>query len=287
MSWFAIKLQLNGTSPVLSVALRFGLASALLFAYCLWQKKNLRFNSRAHARMALLGVALYAVPFTLLYSASQSLPSGMVALLFSSTLLFNLLLGSLFLRTEVTAYKIVTCFVGIGGLALLVLSQVGHDSLGDQGEIAAMLAIMGAFIGSVGAIVSARNRAVGIQIVEGNTFAMGYASLLLLAICVLREEHLSINLTPSFIGAWLYLSVFASVLGFGLYLKLVQQVGPDQAGYATVLFPVVSLSISALAENVQWNQVALAGIMLVFLGNLLLVRSQPASGTTVTSGANR
>jgi hypothetical protein len=47
---------------------------------------------------------------------------------------------------------------------------------------------------------------------------------------------------------------------------------PERAAYCTVLFPVVALNVSAFAEGYQWTAPALAGLVLVMLGNVLVFR---------------
>jgi drug/metabolite transporter (DMT)-like permease len=279
LSWIAIKGQLNGTPPLLSIALRFGLASLLLFVFCLIRGRRLVFLPSAHARMALLGLSLYAAPFFFLYQASVVLPSGIVALVFSSTLVFNLVFARIFDGGSIDALKILACAIGLSGLALLTGSQAAGQALGHDGLVGGLFALMGALLGSLGSIVSTRNRKAGIQIVEGNAFAMGYATLLILALAAASGTDWVLLLTPSYLQAWLYLSVLASVFGFGCYLYLVNGVGPEKAAYATVLFPVVSLCVSAFVEVVRWNAAALAGIVLILLGNAVLVwpRRAPAA----------
>ena len=63
-----------------------------------------------------------------------------------------------------------------------------------------------------------------------------------------------------------------SVIGFTAYLTLVGRMGPERAAYCTVLFPVVALNVSAFAEGYQWTAPALAGLVLVMLGNVLVFR---------------
>ena len=63
-----------------------------------------------------------------------------------------------------------------------------------------------------------------------------------------------------------------SVIGFTAYLTLVGRMGPERAAYCTVLFPVVALNVSAYAEGYQWTAPALAGLVLVMVGNVLVFR---------------
>ena len=47
-TWYVITLHLAQVDPAFSVAYRFGLASLLLFAFCLVRHLNLRFSIRDH-----------------------------------------------------------------------------------------------------------------------------------------------------------------------------------------------------------------------------------------------
>jgi drug/metabolite transporter (DMT)-like permease len=53
--------------------------------------------------------------------------------------------------------------------------------------------------------------------------------------------------------------------------------GPERAAYCTVLFPVVALNVSAIAEGYQWTAPALAGLVMVMLGNVLVFRKPKPS----------
>lgn len=48
--------------------------------------------------------------------------------------------------------------------------------------------------------------------------------------------------------------------------------GPERAAYCTVLFPLVALNVSAVAEGYQWTAPALLGLVAVMAGNVLVFR---------------
>ena len=56
-TWLVIKYQLGVVAPEVSVAYRFGAASLLLFAGCLWRREPLRFDPRTHLAFVVLGMA--------------------------------------------------------------------------------------------------------------------------------------------------------------------------------------------------------------------------------------
>lgn len=51
---------------------------------------------------------------------------------------------------------------------------------------------------------------------------------------------------------------------------LMERIGAAQAGYATVLFPIVALMASTIFEEFEWSLAAIAGIGLTILGNLVM-----------------
>ena len=70
--------------------------------------------------------------------------------------------------------------------------------------------------------------------------------------------------------ALVYLAVVASVIGFTTYLMLVARIGSSRAAYATVLFPVIALTISTVAEGYRWHWTGFVGLALALAGNLVL-----------------
>lgn len=69
------------------------------------------------------------------------------------------------------------------------------------------------------------------------------------------------------------LAVPGSIIAFYCYITVIQTLGADKAGYATVLFPVVALSVSTWLEGFEWTATAVLGASLALLGNYVLFRS--------------
>ena len=87
---------------------------------------------------------------------------------------------------------------------------------------------------------------------------------------LLTGQGPAFDASPTYIGAWLYLAIPGSVVGFTAYLTLVGRMGADRAAYCTVLFPVVALNVSAWVEGYHWSAAGLVGLLLVALGNVVV-----------------
>ena len=73
-----------------------------------------------------------------------------------------------------------------------------------------------------------------------------------------------------YVGAWLYLAIAGSVIGFTAYLTRAGRMGADLAAYCTVLSPVVALTVSAAVEGYRWATPALFGLVLVAASSVVM-----------------
>jgi drug/metabolite transporter (DMT)-like permease len=275
-TWLAIKFQLGVVSPELSVAYRFFLASALIFAYSLVRKLPLKFTREQHLFMLLQGALLFSINYILVYFAEVSITSGLVAVIFSLVIVFNVLFGALFLKRPVDVRVLIGGLVGIGGLALIFWPELSGFSLTSAVTLGLLFAVISSLSASLGNIVSARNQANGLPVIQTNAYSMGYGALITLLIALIRGAPLTLEFTPAYLGSLLYLALFGSVIAFGSYLTLLGRIGPDRAAYSTILFPVVALLLSALFESMALDVTQFGGVGLILLGNVVvLTRPKP------------
>jgi drug/metabolite transporter (DMT)-like permease len=78
-TWIAIKVQIAGAAPEVGVALRFSLATLLIFGWCRWRGVRLQFDRRTHALFGLLGACGFGVGYILIYHAERYIVSGTAA----------------------------------------------------------------------------------------------------------------------------------------------------------------------------------------------------------------
>ena len=268
-TWLGIKFQLGEVDPLVSVIYRFCLASALLFAWCGLRDLNMRFALRDHLFIALQGTCLFAVNYWLFYLAEVHLTSGIVAVMFSTIVFWNIFNGRLFLKTPLRANVIGGAVLGIVGICLVFWPELSGFSLVDDGFRGFVLSMAATLLASFGNILSSRNQRHGLPVVQTNAFGMAYGTLLMLLVALIAGKPFSIDPSAPYILSLLYLALFGSVIAFGCYLTLVGSIGADRASYATLLFPIIALIISTVYEGYQWSLPAVAGVAVILAGNAL------------------
>lgn len=278
-TWLAIKFQLGVVAPELSIVYRFALAAAMLGVYARLRRLPMRFSLREHGFIALQGAFLFSINYVLVYLAEQSLSSGLVAVSFSTFILFNVLLGSLLLGDPVRPQVLAGGVVGLAGLALVFWPELAGFRLSGERSLGLILSLVGSLCASVGNIVSARNQRRKLPVVQTNALGMAYGALFTLVIALARGAPLRFDPSLGYVASLVYLAVFGTVVAFGGYLTLLGRIGPDRSGYIAIVFPVVALALSTLFEGLRWNLVSLAGVLLVVVGNGLALsrrrRRQP------------
>lgn len=270
-TWLAIKLQLGVVAPEASVVYRFFLASVLLFAFSRARGLALRFTLRQHAFIALQGLLLFGINYILVYFAELHVTSGLVAVIFSTIIIFNVIFGALLLKSRVNTLVVLGALIGISGLGLVFWPELQGFDLRGGAALGIGMALLSSLSASLGNIVSARNQQESIPVIQANAYGMLYGSLLTLIIALARGTEFAFDGSFAYLASLLYLALFGSVIAFGCYLTLLGRIGADRAAYVTVLFPVIALLLSAAFEGLALSGPQFAGIGLILLGNVIVV----------------
>ena len=270
-SWLAIKFQLGVVAPEASIVYRFALSAVVMFALCLLTGRGLRFDARAHARMAMLGLFLFSTNYYLIYLGTGGLTSGLVAVAFSSITVMNIVNGAIFMKVPVRPRVVLGAVIGIAGIGLVFWPEIAGFTLGSGGGLALLLCLAGTLSASFGMITSGVNQQKGLPVVQANAWGMAYGGAFMTALTIGSDAGFDFDPSLLYVGSLAFLVIFATVIGFWCYLTLLGRIGPDRASYATVLFPIVALGPSTLFEGYEWSAEAGLGVALVLAGNVLVL----------------
>jgi drug/metabolite transporter (DMT)-like permease len=263
-TWYAIKFQLGVVAAEVSLFYRFALAALILLLFCVLTGRGLRYSRAQHGFIALQGLFLFSSNYLIFYWATGLLTSGIVALLFSTVILMNIVNGAIFMRSVVRPRVILGASFGIAGIAAIFWSEVSSvDNSADTWR-GLWMCLVATYFASIGNIISARNQKQRIPVIQTNAWGMGYGALIMAVYALFSGAPFNYDPTYSYSISLIFLAVFGSILAFGSYLTLIGRIGADKAAYTALLFPVIALGLSTLF-----------GFALVLLGNyIVLTRSK-------------
>jgi drug/metabolite transporter (DMT)-like permease len=277
MTWYVVTFQLGVVPPEISVGYRFILAGLILLAFCVATRRRLRFAGREHVAFALQGLFIFAINYTLIYFAASRLPTGLIAVVFSTIIVFNILFGALIFRTKVRPQVVLGALFGVAGTALVFAPEFAAFDAASPRFTGIMLSLLAVILASIGNMMSVRNQRAGLPVVQTNAYSMLYSGIAVLAYGLLRGLPLAFDPSFDYVASLLFLAVFATAIAFGGYLTLLGRLGADRAAYIMVLFPIVALAMSTAFEGFHWSAATAGGVALVLLGNLLTLARLPGA----------
>jgi drug/metabolite transporter (DMT)-like permease len=270
-TWLAITFQFGVVPIDVSVTYRFGLASLLIFVWCLVKRLNLKFSFRAHLFFIAQGFFLFSMNYVAIYEAAWYVPSGLNAVGFSSVLVFNIINSSIFYRTPITLPVVVGTVCGLGGIFTIFWPAIVTLNLTNGHFLGILFSLGAGLLASFGNMIAARNQKENIPVMESNAYGMGYGTLWMLGVLLIKGTPLTFDFSPTYVLSLFYLSVFGTIIAFGCYLTLLGRIGANRAAYSIVLAPVIALILSMVFENFNCDLRTFLGIGLILSGNVIIL----------------
>lgn len=267
-TFFAITLQLGDVAPAVSVAYRFGLSAAALFAWCAVRGDKLMLSWRAQRWLMLQGGATFALSYICTYSSEQYLVSGLVAVLFALMVFWSPILNRIVFGTPVSWRTWNAGIIAVAGVTLLFFHSIQgawHDIMtGGEGHflLGLGLALTATVASTVGNLIVVKVRAESSNVLLTMAWSMMWGTLIVAAWALATGQSFTLSSEPTYWGGLLYLSLFGSVIAFAAYFTLIHRIGSDKAVYITVVTPVISVLLSIQLEHFRPGPLEWIGMVL-------------------------
>ena len=131
-AWIAIHFQVGVVAPDVSIFWRFAFAGVIMLAIAAIRGDQLRYGLRDHVMFAVLGLLLFSLNFLLFYHAAETLPSGLLSIVFSLASFINVWLGALFLGSPIDRRVVIGGLLGTAGMAAMFYPQFSGAALPPQ-----------------------------------------------------------------------------------------------------------------------------------------------------------
>lgn len=267
-TFFAITLQLGDVAPAVSVAYRFGLSAAALFAWCAVRGDKLMLSWRAQRWLMLQGGATFALSYICTYSSEQYLVSGLVAVLFALMVFWSPILNRIVFGTPVSWRTWNAGIIAVAGVTLLFFHSIQgawHDIMsGGEGHflLGLGLALTATVASTVGNLIVVKVRVESSNVLLTMAWSMMWGTLIVAAWVLVTGQSFTLSSEPKYWGGLLYLSLFGSVIAFAAYFTLIHRIGSDKAVYITVVTPVISVLLSIQLEHFRPGPLEWIGMVL-------------------------
>ncbi len=228
--------------------------------------------------------------------AQQSVPSGLAAVLLATIPFWIAALNAMLPGDQRTSPRMLLLLIpGLMGVGLIAWHSA-HGGFGGAQASGILLLLAASASWGIATVLSERYRGMaspaalsGMELLAGG--------LVLLMISVVAGESRAFNpaqITPASAAAWLYLTLAGTVITFGAYIWLLDQMSPTVVATYTFVNPIVAVLLGWLFLGEQLTVWTMIGACLVIasVAGLLLARyrsarSQPAAARETTWRAQK
>ena len=247
-TWLAIEYQLGVVAPEVSISYRYAAAAVLLFAWCKHRRLPLSFGWRQHGLFVGLGAFLFCLNYILTYYAQQHLTSALTAIAFSTMLWMNIGNARLFFGVHADRRVLLGALCGIVGILVLFLPEVGSMSWADTTLLGGAYCLGGAFLASLGNMISQAAQRARLPVVQSNAYGMLYGAGLTAAIAA--QQGLPFNFDFS-VGLRRFVAVSSGVWVRYRVWRLFDAAGADRCAQGWVCGGDVSARGAAIVRRVR------------------------------------
>ena len=277
-SWIGISFQIAEVEPVHAVLYRYALAALLTFLLLAALRRLKPMPVRAHLICLVLGVILFGANYVAVYEAvAMGLSSGLAAVVYSLLLVMNALNARLFLGERPGPGFALAAGLGLLGIGCLFVEDVTALAGGAAPPVAVAICVVAVYGASVGNLLFRRLAPLGVDVLTANGWAMAYAALTLLPYAAIFARPFTFSTGTGYLVSLGLLTIFSTIIAFWTYFTLMARIGAARAAYSFVAFPAVALAISSIWEGFAWTPAAIAGVVLILIGNVTLLRGAQAS----------
>ena len=257
-----------GLWPPFTVVLGRILIGALLLNFVVFLAGHrLPRDPQTWRALFVMGILNSVIPFSLIVSGQTQIPSGLAAILYSTTSLFTVLLAPIFVANERhTASRLLGVLLGLAGVVIML----GPEAMRDPGSATlAKLAVLGGSVSyALAAIWGRRLRGIPSPVAAAGQLTVAAVVMLPLTLVVDRPWALPPP-TPQVIWAILGLGLLSTTIGYLLYFTILARTGVN-VSLVTLLVPPSALVLGAIFLQETTTRLELAGLILIALGLMVI-----------------
>lgn len=252
-------------SPVMLAFLRWGVAAVVILPFsatALWRQRHLLRRHFAYLTLtSLIGVTLFN---TLIYLAGETSSATSMALIAVSASLFIIFLSWAISGERPTVRKLSGAALGSCGVVLLLTHGQPARLRELQFAPGDLWMLAAAVLWSLYTIL-VRHKPTGIQPLAMLSANIWLGVTLLLPSALWAGTHGALpDLTPTVVGAVLYVGIAASVFAYLLWHKAIHVIGPNNAGVVYYTIPLFSAAEAFvfLGDPLTLDQILSGGLII-------------------------
>ena len=265
------------------MAIRFLIAIGVLLAVSIGRTRLLPRQRSDYAVLAITGILMFAVNYTLLFWAELHVSSGLAAVLQGTIPIFGMMFAHWILADEpLRLQKLAGAIIALGGVTLICSRLLGFNGpLAFWGGVAVVVGAASAAFANV--LVKARSMQLAPAMLAAWQMIFGIAPLLLLGLVVDGNPR-RFHWTATSVFCLLYLAVIGSALTFLLLYWLLPRLTVVQLQSISLITPPGAVMLGWLIGGEIFPLSSLLGTAFVLSGVWMIFRRPAMPAPMIQEG---
>ncbi|PKL08174.1 MAG: O-acetylserine/cysteine exporter [Spirochaetae bacterium HGW-Spirochaetae-7] len=243
-NFVVIKVGVAGVPPFMLAALRFVFC---VFPAIIWIRKP----AASWGALAAYGLFLGVVEFGFLFTAIKlGAPAGLSSLVLQSQAFFTALIAAAFLKERIRLNNVLGMVVAGAGLAVIAMAEASSAGGAARMSPPLFMMVIAAALGWAAANVIARTMpgtsGLGLMVWSSLFSPLPLAMLSLFFEGPERIAGALRNMSWLSVGALAYLVVLSTLVGYGLWNRLIMRHGAGRIAPFSLLVPIFGVASAAL-----------------------------------------
>src|SRR5436190_22559067 len=270
-TWLAIKIGLRDLPPISFVAIRFLIAIIVLVAVSMGRTHLLPRTRDDYIVLAVTGILMFAVNYTLLFWAELHVSSGLAAVLQATIPIFGMFFAHWMLPDEpLRLQKLAGAIIAISGVAVICGRLLGFNGpLAFWGGVGVVFGAASAAYANV--LVKARSIQLAPAMLAAWQMIFGIAPLLVLGFAI-DGNPARVHWTAMSVFCLLYLAVIGSALTFLFLYWLLPRLTVPQLQSISLVTPPGAVMLGWSLGGETFPLSSLLGAAFVLTGVWMLFR---------------
>lgn len=281
-TWMAIRVVVRDVPPLWSAGVRFVIAAAILLLVAAVRGSKPPRTPREWRAVLVLGLAMIALPYGLLFWGEQFVASSMTAVLYTALPLCVAALTPWMSKHSVPRAAIFSMVVGAGGIAVLF----GQGLTASRGVLFGGVAILLGVVSNAFSILFAKREISGMDPVVATGWQFLVGAVALIAASLAAERGRVSAWTPHAVLALLFLAIVGSAVAFALYYWLLRHLQPYQISTISLVIPIIAIieGSAILHELIPPLMLVASLLVLAAVAGVLRAQAHEPAPVSLTEG---
>ncbi len=265
-AFFFAAVAVKEVPPLTLVLCRVAIAALVLFVFIKIKGERFPLGWPFLSIFLAMGFFNNLIPFSLLFWAQTTIPSGLASILNATTPIFSIIVAHFLLSDEKMAVnKIAGVMLGFAGVAILF----GGDALsGVSVTTFGILACLGAALSYGFATVFGRRfRTLGVTPSIGALGQLSATTIMMIPIVIFFDQPWTLTMpSTEAVGAIVSLAVASTAVAYLIYFRILESAGAVNAALVTLIIPLTAILLGTVFLDEKLAAQHYLGMALILAG---------------------